>query len=85
MSAMPLVLSSFGLVTGVGLDAPSTCAAIRCAIDAFEETRFMDAGGEWIMGCEVPLEQPWRGKTKLIKMAVEGAARDARSGARHRS
>ena len=70
MSAMPLVLSSFGLVTGVGLNAPSTCAAIRCAIDAFDETRFMDAGGEWIMGCEVPLEQPWRGKTKLIKMAA---------------
>ena len=57
MSALSLVLSSFGLVTGVGLDAPSTCAAIRCAIDAFDETRFMDAGGEWIMGCEVPLEQ----------------------------
>lgn len=71
MSAMPLVLSSFGLVTGVGLDAPSTCVAIRCAIDAFDETRFMDAGGEWIMGCEVPLEQPWRGKAKLIKMAAK--------------
>jgi 3-oxoacyl-[acyl-carrier-protein] synthase-1 len=71
MSAMPLVLSSFGLVTGVGLDAPSTCAAIRCAIDAFDETRFMDAGGEWIMGCEVPLEQPWRGKAKLIRMAAK--------------
>jgi 3-oxoacyl-[acyl-carrier-protein] synthase-1 len=71
MSGLPLVLSSFGLITGVGLDAPSTCAAIRCAIDAFDETRFMDAGGEWIMGCEVPLEQPWRGKTKLIKMAAK--------------
>jgi 3-oxoacyl-[acyl-carrier-protein] synthase-1 len=68
MSVMPLALSSFGLVTGVGLNAPSTCAAIRCAMDNFQETRFMDSGGEWIMGCEVPLEQPWRGKTKLIKM-----------------
>lgn len=29
----------------------------------------MDSGGEWIMGCEVLLEQPWRGRTKLIKMA----------------
>ncbi len=68
MSVMPLAMSSFGLVTGVGLNAPSTCAAIRCAIDNFQETRFMDSGGDWIMGCEVPLEQPWRGKTKLIKM-----------------
>jgi 3-oxoacyl-[acyl-carrier-protein] synthase-1 len=30
----------------------------------------MDIGGEWIMGCEVPLEQPWRGKTRLLKMAA---------------
>ena len=30
----------------------------------------MDSGGEWIMGCEVPLEKPWRGRTKLIRMAA---------------
>ncbi len=70
MSAMPLAIGSYGLVTGVGLDAPSSCAAIRCAIDNFQETRFMDSGGEWILASEVPLEQPWRGKTKLIKMAA---------------
>jgi len=70
MSAFPIALTNFGLVTGVGLNAPATCAAIRCAIDNFQETRFMDNGGEWIMGCEVPLEEPWRGKTKLIKMAA---------------
>ncbi|ESS70642.1 hypothetical protein MGMO_120c00290 [Methyloglobulus morosus KoM1] len=58
------------MVTGVGLNAPASCAAIRCALDNFQETRFMDSGGEWIMGCEVPLEQPWRGKIKLIKMAA---------------
>lgn len=66
----PLAITGTGMVTGVGLNAPATCAAIRCAIDNFQETRFMDQGGEWIMGCEVPLEQPWRGKTKLIKMAA---------------
>lgn len=58
------------MVTGVGLNAPASCAAIRCALDNFQETRFMDSGGEWIMGCEVPMEQPWRGKTKLLKMAA---------------
>jgi 3-oxoacyl-[acyl-carrier-protein] synthase-1 len=68
VSAQPLAIAGAGLVTGVGLNAPATCAAIRCAIDNFQETRFMDAGGEWIMGCEVPLEQPWRGTTKLVKM-----------------
>lgn len=59
-----------GMVTAVGLDAPSSCAAIRGAIDNFRETRFLDTGGEWLLGASVPLEQPWRGRTKLIKMAV---------------
>ena len=70
MSSFPLAITATGMVTGVGLSAPASCAAIRCAIDNFQETRFMDSGGEWIMGCEVPLEQPWRGRTKLIKMAT---------------
>jgi 3-oxoacyl-[acyl-carrier-protein] synthase-1 len=67
---LPLAITATGLVTGVGLNAPATCAAIRCAIDNFQETRFMDSGGEWILGCQVPMEKPWRGKTKLIKMAA---------------
>ncbi|SJM89139.1 conserved hypothetical protein [Crenothrix polyspora] len=70
MTGFPLAITGVGMVTGVGLSAPASCAAIRCALDNFQETRFMDSGGEWIMGCEVPLEQPWRGKTKLIKMAA---------------
>ncbi|MCH8506659.1 MAG: hypothetical protein LAT50_20425 [Ectothiorhodospiraceae bacterium] len=68
MSVPPLAITGTGMVTGVGLSAPAACAAIRCAIDNFQETRFMDAGGEWILGCEVPLAQPWRGRAKLVKM-----------------
>jgi 3-oxoacyl-[acyl-carrier-protein] synthase-1 len=67
---MSLAITGTGMVTGVGLNAPASCAAIRCAIDNFQETRFMDSGGEWIIGCEVPLEKPWRGRTKLIKLAA---------------
>ncbi|MCP4408417.1 MAG: hypothetical protein GY807_11765 [Gammaproteobacteria bacterium] len=67
---LPLAITGTGMVTGVGLNAPASCAAIRCAIDNFQETRFMDSGGEWMMGCEISLEQPWRGKTKLIKLAA---------------
>ena len=59
MTAQPLAIVGSGMVTGVGLSAPASCAAIRCAIDNFQETRFMDSGGEWLLGCEVPLEQPW--------------------------
>jgi 3-oxoacyl-[acyl-carrier-protein] synthase-1 len=66
----PIAIIAAGMVTDVGLDAPSSCAAIRCAIDNFSETRFMDKGGEWIMGSQVPLEQPWRGLPKLVQMVV---------------
>jgi len=58
------------MVTGVGLDAPASCAAIRGAIDNFQQTCFRDRSGEWIMGCEVPLEYPWRGEKKLLMMAA---------------
>jgi 3-oxoacyl-[acyl-carrier-protein] synthase I len=58
------------MVTGVGLTGPSTCAAIRCAIDNFSDTRFMDKGGEWIVGSQVPLDQPWRGLERLRHLAV---------------
>src|ERR1035441_7852901 len=30
----------------------------------------MDKGGEWIVGSQVPLEQPWRGLPKLVHMVV---------------
>jgi len=61
------VLSS-GMVTGVGLNAAASCAAIRVGINLFDDTRFIDDGGEWIVGSSVPLEQPWRGRRKLIEM-----------------
>jgi 3-oxoacyl-[acyl-carrier-protein] synthase I len=65
-----LSILSAGMVTGVGLNSPATCAAIRCGINNFRETRFMDKGGEWIMGSEVPLERPWRGMEKLARLAA---------------
>jgi 3-oxoacyl-[acyl-carrier-protein] synthase I len=66
----PLAITASGMVTGVGLTASASCAAIRCAIDNFAETLFMDRGGEWIIGSQVPLHPPWRGLQKLVQMAV---------------
>jgi len=66
----PLVVTGTGMVTGVGLSAPASCAAIRSAIDNFQETRFRDDNGEWLMASQVPLARPWRGDTKLVKMAA---------------
>lgn len=71
MSVEPLAIAATGMITSVGLDSASSCAAIRCAIDNFQETRFMDQGGEWQIGAEVLLEEPWRGRTKLLKMAAQ--------------
>lgn len=70
MSRQPIAILASGMVTGVGLTSASTCASIRCAVSNFTETRFMDKGGEWIIGAQVPLEEPWRGRTKLVKMVV---------------
>ncbi len=70
----PLAIAGAGAVTGVGLTAPATCAAIRSAIDNFRETRFVDGGGAWILGSEVPLEEPWRGFAKLVRMASRAIA-----------
>jgi 3-oxoacyl-[acyl-carrier-protein] synthase-1 len=63
-----LVIMGSGMISGVGLNAPASCAAIRCGIDNIQETRFMASSGEWIMGSSVPLEKPWRGTKKLSKM-----------------
>jgi 3-oxoacyl-[acyl-carrier-protein] synthase-1 len=68
MTPRPLTIVGSGMVTGVGLNAPSSCAAIRCGINNFQETRFMDSSGEWIVGSEVPFEEPWRGTEKLGRM-----------------
>jgi 3-oxoacyl-[acyl-carrier-protein] synthase-1 len=66
----PVAIHAAGMMTAVGLSAPTTCAAIRCAIDNFSETRFIDKGGEPITGGQAPLEQPWRGLAKLVHMVV---------------
>jgi len=68
MTAQPLSIVGSGMMTAVGLNAPSSCAAIRCGLNNFQETRFMDSTGEWIVASEVPLETPWRGPEKLGRM-----------------
>lgn len=70
MTAISLALRATGLVTSVGLDAPSSCAAIRAKLTNPSETRFRDALGAWIMAHPVPLERPWRGLERLARMAA---------------
>jgi 3-oxoacyl-[acyl-carrier-protein] synthase-1 len=70
MSAHYIAILNTGLVTSVGLTAPESCTAFRAKITNPTETRFIDSGGKWIMAHQVALEQPWRGLTKLAKMAA---------------
>lgn len=70
MSSPPVAIVGAGLVTSIGLTAPAACAAMRAGITNHTETRFMGADGEWIMAAQVPLEKPWRGRVKLVKMAA---------------
>jgi 3-oxoacyl-[acyl-carrier-protein] synthase-1 len=57
------------MCTAVGLGAASSCAAIRVGITGFEETAFR-FDGDFLQGAEVPLERPWRGRAKLVRMAA---------------
>ena len=64
-----------GLVTAVGLGLEATCAAIRCAIDAFADTAFIDDAGEWVVGAQVPLDPPVRGVERLAKLLAPASRR----------
>ncbi|VAW85137.1 3-oxoacyl-[ACP] synthase [hydrothermal vent metagenome] len=70
MNMQPIAILNSGLVTSVGMTTDSSCAAIRVGISNAQETRFIGADGEWVMGHKVTLEQPLQGMTKLVKMAV---------------
>jgi 3-oxoacyl-[acyl-carrier-protein] synthase-1 len=67
------------------MDARSACAAIRCGIHGATETHFIGRGGEPILGCAVPLDEPLRGVDKLIRMAASAIAECLRSPDRLRS
>jgi 3-oxoacyl-[acyl-carrier-protein] synthase-1 len=70
MNSRALAVHGIGLVTSVGLTAAESCAAFRAKISNPTETRFADPAGDWIMGHQVDLSQPWRGLNKLAKMAA---------------
>jgi 3-oxoacyl-[acyl-carrier-protein] synthase-1 len=79
MLSTSVVIQGVGLVTSVGLTAPSSCAAIRAKISNPTETRFMVGDGEWLVAHQVPLTQAWCGLTRLAKMAsmaIEEALED---------
>ena len=65
-----LDILSVGMVTAVGLDAPSSCAAMRARLDGFQETRFSIGGDKWLVGAPVPLPRNWIGEKRLAHLAA---------------
>jgi 3-oxoacyl-[acyl-carrier-protein] synthase-1 len=67
-----LDILAVGMVTAVGLDAPSSCAAMRARLDGFQETKFLESGSSWLVGAPVPLPRYWIGEKRYAYLA--GAA-----------
>ena len=64
-----LDIASVGMVTAVGLDAPSACAAMRARLDGFQETRFV-SGADSLIGAPVPLPRSWVGEKRMAHLAA---------------
>ena len=63
-----LHIRASGMVTSVGLDAASACAAMRARLDGFCETRFIGPGGDWLIGAPVPLPRNWIGQARMARL-----------------
>lgn len=61
-------VSHAGLVTSVGLDVATTCAALRCRLNNFVELGFWDAENEPVIGAPVPWQSMGAGIDKLAQM-----------------
>ncbi|TGQ05665.1 3-oxoacyl-ACP synthase [Mesorhizobium sp. M2E.F.Ca.ET.219.01.1.1] len=65
-----LEIASVGMVTSVGLDAPSACAAMRAGIDGFQETHFLSGPDEALIGAPIPLPRGWIGEKRFAHLAA---------------
>ena len=63
-------IASAGMVTAVGLDAASSCAAMRARLEGFVETSFVSSPGEWLVGAPAPLPRAFIGEKRLAHMAA---------------
>jgi 3-oxoacyl-[acyl-carrier-protein] synthase I len=70
MTKFPLAIKAAGLITSVGNCAPSSCAAIRAKLSNPNVTAYVNGLAERIVGHEVLLEIPWRGRYRLIHLAA---------------
>ncbi|MFK1438022.1 hypothetical protein ACIU0H_30805 [Pseudomonas aeruginosa] len=55
---IPLHLLGAGAVTSVGMSLPASAAAVRAALDNFQDTHFFDARGNSLRGARIPHPVP---------------------------
>jgi 3-oxoacyl-[acyl-carrier-protein] synthase-1 len=70
MNMRPVAIFKTGLITAVGEDAPSSCAAFRSKLTNPTPTPFMDSAGDWIIAHQVAPKEQERGLQKLATMAA---------------
>jgi 3-oxoacyl-[acyl-carrier-protein] synthase-1 len=70
-----LAIEACGMTTAIGLTAPAAAAAQRARLSHFEETHFISHDGKWMIGSEVPLDPPKRGRARLQAL-LEGPLRE---------
>ncbi|MDM5182293.1 hypothetical protein PO883_34600, partial [Massilia sp. DJPM01] len=70
MSRPRIAIRGAGLVTSVGLDTASACAALRTRQNNFVELAFVDQEHEPVIGASVPWPGLGTGLDKLAQMAV---------------
>jgi len=66
----PLLIVRSGLVTSVGLDCASSCAAVRSKLTQPSATRVTSADGTWLAAHQVALPPSVRGVERLALMAA---------------
>lgn len=62
-------LITAGLVSPLGLDRASTCAAVRAQLSAFKESRFISRSGDPIVGAYVDALGVEAGHSRLLQLA----------------
>lgn len=78
MSAQPLALVATGMVTAVGDDAPSSCAAMRVRFNNHRATDFHDQDWEPIVASRAAVDAQLFGEGRVLEMAAR-AVRELRS------
>lgn len=68
---IPVSILAAGMVSAVGFNCATSCAAIRAGIKAIGELNLWDArNGEYLSGAKVDLPHWWEGTGKLAELAA---------------